>query len=372
MQTLTRSPGMADFRQVIGHFTSGVAVVTTRHGGRPHGMTASAVCSVSLEPPMLLVCASTRSPTQEAIQAAGRFAVNILREEQDELALRFAGPREDKFAGLAVEDGPAGMPVLSDALARIECEVAQTVVGGTHRVFLGIVRSAELTSGSPLAYFRGRFGKLELAADERALDALRRMVLVREHPLDTPLDPDALAALTGTDAASIHYVLARLVAEGLVTRMPAGYLQVPLDVATSDEALEAKLAIDLAAARLALGRAGDAELDVLVALAAAIPAAGQAAGEHVEATEAFHEAMIALAGNGALLRAYRQLSLPGISLRILAADPADLDHLTADHVAIARAMRRRDEDGVAALMATHSEHGRELHRAAIARAGGRL
>jgi 4-nitrophenol 2-monooxygenase / 4-nitrocatechol 4-monooxygenase, reductase component len=361
----------ASFRHVIGHFASGVAVITTRHDGRAHGMTASAVCSLSLEPPMLLACASRRSPTQAAILATGSFAVNILRERQHAIATRFAGPHEDKFEGIAQHAGRLGTPLLSDALARIECDVVDTLVGGTHRVFLGAVRHAEVDDGSPLAYYRGRFGRLDLAADEDALMRLRRIVLSREHPLAEPLRTDVLSTALGVDAASVHYGLTRLVAEGLVERTPEGYRQVALDASASDEALEAKLAIDLAAARLALARAGDAELAGLTELAESIPPAER--GEaHVNAVEAFHERMIALAGNTALLRAYRQVSLADISRRVLATDAAALDRLTVDHLAIARALARRDARAVEVLVNEHSERARGLHRETIARAGGRI
>lgn len=146
------------------------------------------------------------------------------------------------------------------------------MVGSTHRVFLGAVRDADVEGGTPLTYYRGRFGRLELAADEHALERLRRAVLVREHPLDEPLAPAALAAQADVDEPSVHYALTRLVAEGLVERGPSGYMQVPLDAAMSDEALEAKLAIDLAAARIALERASDDALAALVKDAEAITA----------------------------------------------------------------------------------------------------
>jgi flavin reductase (DIM6/NTAB) family NADH-FMN oxidoreductase RutF len=361
----------ASFRHVIGHFTSGVAVLTAHHDGRAHGMTASAVCSLSLEPPMLLVCASTRAPTQAAILAAGCFAVNILGEGQDEIATRFAEPRADKFERVAHHPGRLGAPLLSDALARIECEVAESLVGGTHRVFLGAVRHAEVDDGTPLAYYRGRFGQLRLAADEDALRRLRRMVLTRAHPLEQLLRPEALSAALGVDAASVHYGLTRLVAEALVERTPEGYRQVALDAHASDEALEAKLAIDLAAAGHALERASDDDLAGLAGLAASIPAAER--GEaHVDAVEAFHERMIELAGNDALLRAYRHVSLADISRRVLATDAASLDRLTVDHIAIADALARREPEAVATLIGEHSERARRLHRASIARAGGRI
>ncbi len=379
MATTVRTFDPAAFRHVIGHFTTGVAVITTCHDGRPHGMTASAVCSLSLEPPMLLVCASLRSPTQAAILAAGSFAVNILGEAQDDVATRFAGPRADKFAGVPYRRGTMlGLPLLSGALARIECEVTESVVGGTHRVFLGAVRDAEVEAGSPLAYYRGRFGRLELAADERALERLRRMVLMRELPLAQPLRPDLVCAVVEFDPASIHYGLTRLVAEGLVERTTDGYMQVPLDATTSDEALEAKLAIDLAAAGFAVERASDDDLERLVELARSIPQAVAEGADretlerHVRTTEAFHERMIELAGNATLLRAYRQLSLPGISLRVMATDAGGGDRLTDDHVAIAQTLQRRDLATLETLITRHSERGRTAHRAAIARAGGRI
>ena len=366
------------FRQVIGHFATGVAVITTRHEGSDHGMTASAVSSVSLEPPTLLVCANMQAPTQAAILAAGAFAVNILGEGDNAIAERFARPRADKFDGLPHRYGTLGLPLLNQALAGIECEVTDSVIGGTHRVFLGAVRDARVEDGTPLTYYRGRFGRLELAADEQALEGLRRAVLVREHPLDEPLSPQRLAARAGVDEPSAHYALTRLIAEGLVERGPSGYMQVPLDARMSDEALEAKLAIDLAAARIALERASDENLDALVDNAEAITAPAASPGDreaieaHVEATERFHEHMIELAGNAALLRAYRQLQLPGISLRVLAADDRLGDRLRHDHVQIAQTMRRRDWPALQTLLTEHSDRGRDAHRRAVERAGGRV
>jgi flavin reductase (DIM6/NTAB) family NADH-FMN oxidoreductase RutF len=151
----------ARFRETIGHFASGVAVVSTHLHGIDHGLTASAVCSLSLEPPMLIVCLNLQSATQAAITRSGRFGVSILAQEQDDVAVRFATPRSDKFAGVAFRHGLHGQPLLSDSLARLECDVESETVGGTHRVFIGLVRHADVVSGSPLAYFRGRFGRWE-------------------------------------------------------------------------------------------------------------------------------------------------------------------------------------------------------------------
>ena len=104
----------AVFRRVIGSFMSGVVVITTSaDDGTPHGMTVSAVSSLSLDPPMLLVCLHSASGTQEAVRRSGRFAVNILAEDQGELAGRFAKPgATDKFDGVAVRTGRTGVPLL--------------------------------------------------------------------------------------------------------------------------------------------------------------------------------------------------------------------------------------------------------------------
>jgi flavin reductase (DIM6/NTAB) family NADH-FMN oxidoreductase RutF len=149
----------AVFREVVGHFTTGVAVITTRRGAERFGVTASAVSSLSMEPPMLLVCLNRRLPTRDALLHTRRFAVNILAEHQRELALQFATRQADKFAGASVHDGADGVPLLGDALAYLECSVTEHVDAATHTVFLAAVRSATARTGAPLTYFRGGFGR---------------------------------------------------------------------------------------------------------------------------------------------------------------------------------------------------------------------
>src|SRR6476619_6011647 len=173
---------------------SGVVVITTSDDGTPHGMTVSAVSSLSLDPPMLLVCLHSASGTQEAVRRSGRFAVNILAEDQGALAERFAKPAANKFEGVAVRSGRTGVPLLEGALAVVECHVTEAVAGGTHRVFLGEVRHAEATEGSPLAYFRGKFGKLELAQDAQIHRRLRHLIVSRQLGPDEPLQVETLAA----------------------------------------------------------------------------------------------------------------------------------------------------------------------------------
>ncbi len=376
-QSLPNSFDASRFRHVIGHFMSGVTVITTRHRERDHGMTASAVSSLSLDPPMVTVCLHRRAPTQEAVVASGAFAVNVLREGQGDVATRFATAVQDKFAGLGVHYGVLGQPLLDAALATIECQVSETVVGGTHRVFLATVRDAGVNQGSPLAYFRGRFGRLELADDDATLDKVRHAVLRRLVPVGEPVDVTTLAEALDAPVSSVEFALARLLSEGLVTRDESGYRQVPLDVARSDDAFTAKLVIDLGAARMAVVQASDAELDRLDGLAAATaPGAGPISAtdgeELVAANEAFHEAAIAAAGNPALVDAYRRLRLPTVLAPVIWREEASAHRLAAEHAEIARALRARNLMRVEHLVSAHNEHARLSHRRAIAAAGGEV
>jgi len=153
------------FRDTIGHFASGVTIITAQHDGTNFGVTANAVTSVSLEPAMLLVCLNRKSRTQGAVSRSRAFAVNILEERQGDLAVRFAMTGPGKFDGVELRHGDLGSPLLQGALAHLECWVMEEVAAGTHVVYLGGVHRAEYFPGEPLAYFRGRFGQLELDRD---------------------------------------------------------------------------------------------------------------------------------------------------------------------------------------------------------------
>jgi 4-nitrophenol 2-monooxygenase / 4-nitrocatechol 4-monooxygenase, reductase component len=149
------------YRDVIGRFPSGVAVITTHAGGVPYGTTASAVTSLSLDPPMLLVCLKKDSETQAAILQSRNFGVNVLGEEQTDVARRFAVKSKSKFEGLEVHRGASGVPLLTGSLAYVECRVADIASGGTHTIFLAVVENVAGREGGPLTYFRGRFGRFD-------------------------------------------------------------------------------------------------------------------------------------------------------------------------------------------------------------------
>jgi flavin reductase (DIM6/NTAB) family NADH-FMN oxidoreductase RutF len=148
------------FREAIAHFATGVTVVTTTYQDRPAGMTASAVCSLSLDPVLLLVCIDNRLTTHRAIDASRRFAVNVLGEGDEALARRFARRAEDKFEGVPLVEG-TDPPVLAQAIASFVCEVQERVPGGDHSIFVGRVLTCAATRGPrPLLYYRSSFGAL--------------------------------------------------------------------------------------------------------------------------------------------------------------------------------------------------------------------
>jgi flavin reductase (DIM6/NTAB) family NADH-FMN oxidoreductase RutF len=161
-RTIQEQPRLVErerFRSVMSRFASGVSIITTRHEGIDYGLTASAVTSLSLDPPMLLICVNKASNTRDALAEAQVFAVNILREDQGELARRFADSQPGKFEGQCISYGELGVPLLDDVLATIECRVSEIVSGGTHSIFLAEVQTAQATEEMPLTYFRGRMGR---------------------------------------------------------------------------------------------------------------------------------------------------------------------------------------------------------------------
>jgi len=151
-----------EFRHVLSHFATGVTVVTTWDAdGRPTGLTASAFTSVSLEPPLILVCVDHNAQSYPALRASGRFAVNILAAEHEAVSRRFASTSTDEFDGLTYRPGALGLPLLPEALAHLECRTVHAYPGGDHTIFVGEVEAAQAREGAPLVYFGGLYTRLD-------------------------------------------------------------------------------------------------------------------------------------------------------------------------------------------------------------------
>jgi len=149
------------FRAALGRFASGVTVLTVRSAeGADLGMTATAFSSVSLTPPLILVCVDRDASAAPALREGVAFAVHILDESQADLSRRFASSDEDRFAGIASSRGDDGVPRLEGVLARLDCRVHAIHDGGDHIIVVGAVSGATTADAAPLLYFRGAYGRL--------------------------------------------------------------------------------------------------------------------------------------------------------------------------------------------------------------------
>jgi len=146
-------------REAAGAFVTGVTIVTTSAPDGLFGCTANAVASLSLEPPLMLVCLDRAASTHPRMLAARSFAINVIRagDENEALARAFAATSDDKFSGVPHQAGTTGAPILDAALAWLECELDRTYEGGDHTIFVGRVVDATVRDGEPLVFHRGRF-----------------------------------------------------------------------------------------------------------------------------------------------------------------------------------------------------------------------
>jgi flavin reductase (DIM6/NTAB) family NADH-FMN oxidoreductase RutF len=160
----------ARFKEALSHFASGVTVVTTEHDGTPYGMTVASFASLSLHPPLVLVCIEKAVKTHDAIRNAGLFGVSVLAKAQADVSGRFASKSDDKFAGIAIRRGEQGMPLIEGAICTLECRVQEQYPGGDHTIFVGEVldsttlptQSGEPQTGAsaPLVYYRSAYREI--------------------------------------------------------------------------------------------------------------------------------------------------------------------------------------------------------------------
>jgi 3-hydroxy-9,10-secoandrosta-1,3,5(10)-triene-9,17-dione monooxygenase reductase component len=155
----------AGFRQALGHFCTGVTVITGAESGRPAGFACQAFAALSLTPPLVLFCPGRSSGTWPVIARAGYFCVNVLAAGQQELARRFGVTGADKFGGVSWSPSPSGAPVLAGALTWVECEVAAVHPAGDHYVVTGRVTGlGPCLPGRPLLFYRGRYAATDPGA----------------------------------------------------------------------------------------------------------------------------------------------------------------------------------------------------------------
>ncbi len=154
--------GPAAFRELLGRFATGVTVITTvSSDGAPVGMTANSVTSVSLDPPLLLICVDHESTMHRDLAQAAGFVINVLASDQEAVSRRFAENHDDRFSGIGYRPGPHGAPILHGVLAYIECTRDSSIEAGDHTIFVGRVTGGGAESGHPLVFYRGGYGELK-------------------------------------------------------------------------------------------------------------------------------------------------------------------------------------------------------------------
>lgn len=153
-----------ELRRVMGHFATGITIITTTGAdGTPYGLTANAFTSLSLDPPLCLVCVDRRAESFAHFYDSKVFTVNILSTEQEELSNRFAKSGGDKFTDVATAPGHHGAPLIAGALVHLECVITDTIEGGDHVIHVGRVEHCATSSGDPLLYYQGRYRRLAQA-----------------------------------------------------------------------------------------------------------------------------------------------------------------------------------------------------------------
>jgi 3-hydroxy-9,10-secoandrosta-1,3,5(10)-triene-9,17-dione monooxygenase reductase component len=164
-QTVVRSGpeavSPASFREALGHFASGLVIVTGMDGDDPCGLTCQSFASLSLDPPLVVFCPSSRSTTWRRLATARRFCINVLGQHQRDLSERFGRSREDKFAGVPWREGRNGSPRLDGAIAHIECDLHSVHPGGDHDIATGAVTDLSVhAQADPLLFFRSAYARL--------------------------------------------------------------------------------------------------------------------------------------------------------------------------------------------------------------------
>ena len=368
----------AHFRHVVGHLASGVTIVTALDDGKRFGMTASSVTSLSADPPLMLACINDAVPTASAVARSGKYVVNILGEHHGELAQQFAVASRDKFRNVAMRSGKLGVPMVTEALAHIECEVIEQVAGGSHSIFIGRVVSATAGVGRPLTYFRGGFGRFEFVRDDEVYRRARHQVLSRVYRADEVLPLDDLASELGVDESAAFYALTRMSADGLVRRDPdRGYVITPFDVRTSDATFDARLAIELGVIDLAMGRASKVDLTELrrrfeKMATLLVDDRFVDFDAYLDANYSFHEHMVALAGNALLTATFDGLSIKNVMTRSFGSTPVTSQKFIEVQRQITEAFEQCDAAAARDAARLYCQLAKQRVRQILALTGGQL
>lgn len=374
------SPDIVDqrvFRDVVGRFASGVTVITTAVDGKQYGTTASAMSSLSMDPPMILICLNKISETGAAVLESGTFAVNILAKGQERLASQFAVKGGDKFLDVAIRTGPLGDPLIEDTLATMQCRTVETVTGGTHTVFLAEVVDAEARDLEPLTYFRGKFGRLEAAMEAEAYRQLRDWVLRREIPAGEQLDLDFLCETLHVDAEPLSTALVKLSLENLVTRTENGsFVTTPITTGVIAGLFDSRCAIEVGIADAYVAHITDAQVqgleEIAIELEQIVNEETPDIDRFLRLSHTYHAEFVGLSGCQQLTDAFSRLGISGVWRNAI----ADLDWWNLFdvryHQQLTTALQDRSVEGAKRLVYQHNEDVKRMVGTIINQQGGQL
>jgi flavin reductase (DIM6/NTAB) family NADH-FMN oxidoreductase RutF len=367
------------FRRVVSHFASGVTIITTGEHGALYGTTASAVSSLSMDPPMMLVCLNRSSSTHDAIKRSGVFAINILAEGQGDLAYRFASKRiVDRFEGVDHSIADNGVPVLGGSLASIVCETEELANGGTHTVFLARVLAATSGEGEPLTYYRGKFGRLERVQEHEVYLAVRQWVLSRPVAPGQPINEAELVLQFGdADGAYVRNALIRLMTESLIGRDDEGRLTLsPITAELVDGFVDGRTAILVGVLDKHMHKATPEDLQELRQLAGRVAATRNGPERSLEqfliAADVFHKRIVSVAGSLPLLNAYARLGMGGVWGRSLTDAEWTERMRDTELSALAEAIVAQRYDDARRAAYAHGDLVKDLARSLIAEHGGAI
>lgn len=363
------------FRNVVGHFASGVTVITTVVDGVLYGTTASAVSSLSMEPPMMLACLNRASSTHDRVVAAGYFGINILADDQSALAFHFGRKGEDKFATVPHTISPEGIPLIDGALATIVCKVNETATGGTHTIFLGLATSAEAHDRQPLAYYRGTMGRLEPVKELNAYTATRAWVLLRKTALGSDLNVEEIAEATRSEAAHVGNALVKLESEHLVFRTDSGAFQPsPITAEFTGSAYDSRATIESGIIASHLDKITDEVITELRRITAELGRLREDSeadlDDFLALNVAYHDTLVGVAGSTQLSDSFRRLGVGTVWRQALTRDEwsRQMDHTHV--VALTEALAAHDSKAAQSALAAHTAFGKTLAREVVARHGG--
>ncbi len=364
----------ATFRHVVGHFASGVAIVTTAVDGVPYGTTVSAVSSLSMDPPMMLVCLNRTSNTHDQVKKSGRYAINVLSSAQSDIAYRFA-KKGDKFAGVDYEMSH-GVPVLHGALAHIICTTEEEAIGGTHTVFLGRATHAAATAAQPLAYYRGAFGSFHSAGEEAAYSDLRGWLLEHRELRHRTVPLERLGEELGLSREKLGRAIAKLAVDRLLAIDDQGELTVlPITGELMQGCIEGRAAIECGVLTTHLHTLTDADAAEARSIFERMQRLRGNPGEmraFLDLNAQLQDKITSLAGSEELTRAFNHMGIGAVWARTVPDDSWDRFFDATNQQKLVEALERRDVDGACAAVRAHAAITTGLVRQLLESNGGEV